>query len=190
MQEERKGIKDFVVAAVISGTVAGALIGGVLTYYFDGRLEKSREERAYQVAALEELAAPAVMYFAHSKAAADRYSSPNNQYFGDAAILNDANRRMRDLLLARSHLLPQKLAEPSQCLIAHYDIWVRRFDAELAKFQDQHQRLPQPDEPIDIGFAFLTEGAAECGDFPEEVPGLYVEEMKRLRGEVFKEGPL
>ncbi len=70
------------------------------------------------------------MLLARTEAVSLRYSKSDNQCYGDAAILSDSNRRLRKLLLDKAYLMPGNLVGPSQDLVAHCDIWLRRFDCD------------------------------------------------------------
>jgi hypothetical protein len=165
------------VTALVSGSITGALMGWV----FQRDLDSSRSVRTWKESALAQVIAPAVMHFSRTEAVANRYRS--TMLYGDALLLHDSNAVMRELLLQKAYLLPARLVAPAQCLLVHFDIWLKRYDLTLAKYRQENRTDPVADKAFDVGFSALED--AKCGKFPRDVPKLFRDEYDRLRRELY-----
>lgn len=127
---------DLLLASLISNSVAAA----ALTLIFKKRTEKitaqvkDQFERSlmsfksgYQLKeqTVSELLGQLCLQFNRTKRAFKRYSDTN--LYLEAKVLKDANEKIRDLLLAKSYLIPPELIEDADELIEHYDVWLEEF---------------------------------------------------------------
>jgi hypothetical protein len=132
---------DLVLAAVISGGVASALVGLLVRLFFDRRLTRATEEVKAEVArtdfeyradrewrerALAEVLGPVYMQMDRNSRAVRRWRGGNPLL--EEKIVRQGNIVIRDLLVTKAHLLPPALLEPAGQLIAHYDRWLEEFD--------------------------------------------------------------
>lgn len=181
--DEFGGWKGLFLYTLLSATISGAVIGGILKWLVDKELESWKAQRSWQSAALAEVIAPAVMHFERTKSLAARYSA--NPRYGEAILLRDSNGTIRELLLSKAHLLPTELLAPAQCLLTHYDIWLKRFDLTLAEHRDRRGNSePDPNDPFDVGFSQLED--ATCGNFPDDAPQMFLDQFNLLRNELYE----
>lgn len=176
--EEWGGWRGLILHTLLSSVVSGAVIAGVLKWTLDKELETWRSTKSWQVSALSEVVAPTVMHLSRTAALADRYRVEPR--FGEAVLLRESNSTIRALLLSKAYLLPSELVPTSECLLTHYDIWLKRFDLSLARYKSsQGGAEPTADQPFDVGFASLE--AAKCGGFPKDAPAKFRQQYDALR---------
>ena len=176
--DEWGGWRGLILYTLLSSVISGAVIGGILKWSLDKELEVWRSERAWQMSALTEVIAPTVMQLSRSAALAERYRE--QQRVGEAVLLRESNQTIRALILSKSHLLPSELVSVSECLLTHYDIWLKRFDLSLSKYKaSSGGQEPAPDQSFDVGFASLE--ATKCGGFPKEAPAKFRQQYDVLR---------
>jgi hypothetical protein len=176
--DEWGGWRGLILYTLLSSVISGAVIGGILKWSLDKELEAWRSTRSWQVSALSEVVAPTVMHLSRTADLAERYRLEPR--YGEAVLLRDSNHAVRALLLNKSHLLPSDLVTVSECLLTHYDIWLKRFDLSLTKHKaSAGGQEPAPDQPFDVGFASLE--ATECGGFPKEAPARFRQQYDLLR---------
>jgi hypothetical protein len=182
---ELKGFVQTVLAALISGSVVAAIVGTVLKSRLDERFEESKSTRNRNEALLTEVIGPATMHIARTEAIAARYGRQSaRQRFAEADLLRASNETMRNLLISKGYLIPTKLMRDSQCLVVHYDIWLKRFEATMDKFKAEHDgKAPSANDTFDVGFSELED--SECGGFDKKAPKLYADEFQRLRKELY-----
>jgi hypothetical protein len=135
------GLGELILAAVISGGVASAMVGLLVRLFFDRRLTRATEEVKTEVArtdfvyradrewrerSLAEVLGPVYMQLDRTGRAVRRWQ-PGNMFI-EERIMRDGNTAIRDLLLTKGHLLPLSLLEPAAQLIAHYDRWLEEFE--------------------------------------------------------------
>jgi hypothetical protein len=134
-------LSDLILAAVISGGVASAIVGLFVRLFFDRRLTRATEEVKTEVArmdfeyradrewrerSLAEVLGPVYMQLDRTGRAVRRWRRGNA--FIEEKVMRDGNSVIRDMLLTRAHLLPPSLMEPAGQLIAHYDRWLEEFE--------------------------------------------------------------
>ena len=86
---------------------------------------------AWKTASVSELLAPVCMQLSRSKRAFDRWKDRN--LFLEAKIIKASNETIRDLLLAKGHLIPPSLLEDAGKLVEHYDRWLEEFDRQRSE---------------------------------------------------------
>jgi hypothetical protein len=184
--DEYGGWRGLIVYTLLSSLISGAVVGGILKWTFDKELESWKATRSWQTSALTEIIAPAVMHFGRTDSLAERYRT--RPKYGEALFLQESNSTIRALLLTKSHLLPSSLVRPSQCLLTHYDIWLKRFDLTLDAYRAANKNAdPSPDEKFDVGFSIME--SVKCGGFPKEVPSAFQAECNQLRRTLFDMPP-
>jgi hypothetical protein len=180
MPKEGSSSWKLVLTAVLSG--ATAAVGTFLSFHLQSGFEVERAEQAYALRAWTELVGPAVMQMDRSLTAFERYRQSNK--YGDATILAEANRSVRDLLLSKAHLMTPSLFAKSKCLITHYDMWLQGYEDSLRFFREIHGREPRVNEPFAV-----IEGGGPCANFPRDVPAHYARHMTDLRDLVYEGFP-
>ena len=177
---------DFIGALIGSG-LATAVVGTLLLRRntriaeglkseFADRLNRSASRRAYQEKALAELFGPARMQLARIKRAFARWDGRNDHL--ETKILLEGNVFLRDLFLARGHLLPPDLFEDAEKLVEHFDAWLEEYDrVRISK--------------IDADKTFVFAGP-QGYPFPKDAERRIVEHMELLQrslyGEFTREG--
>lgn len=106
---------------------------------------------------------PVVMHLDRTKRVASRYRTvtyaQKETGFFEAQLMRDSNGSIRELLLSNGHLLPEQLRRPAHLLVEHYDVWLRRFDAKVAR------EGPNPKSTFDVGFAEVKFPADAAQEF-------------------------
>jgi hypothetical protein len=97
---------------------------------------------------------PVVMHLDRTKRVASRYRTvtyaQKETGFFEAQLMRDSNGSIRELLLSNGHLLPEQLRRPAHLRVEHYDVWLRRFDAKVAR------EGPNPKSTFDVGLRRLN----------------------------------
>ena len=180
--DEWGGWRGLILYTLLSSVISGAVIGGILKWSLDKELEAWRSTRSWQISALSEVVAPSVVHLSRTAALAERYRVEPR--YGEAILLRDSNHAVRALLLSKSHLLPSELVTVSECLLTHYDIWLKRFDLSLAQHKaSAGGQEPAPDQEFDVGYASLED--TKCGGFPKEAPARFRQQYDLLRKELY-----
>lgn len=116
---------------------------------------------------------PVVMHLDRTKRVASRYRTvtyaQKETGFFEAQLMRDSNGSIRELLLSNGHLLPEQLRRPAHLRVEHYDVWLRRFDAKVAR------EGPNPKSTFDVGFAevkFPADAAQEFNTWYEALRGV------------------
>ncbi|MFO1080360.1 MAG: hypothetical protein U1E23_07035 [Reyranellaceae bacterium] len=93
---------------------------------FDEALKVFESKRLWKEACLSQLLGPAVMQLDRTRRAFHRWSGKN--LYLEAKIVREGNITIRDLFLAKGHLIPPDLMDAAGRLIEHYDRWLEEFD--------------------------------------------------------------
>lgn len=169
-----ESLGSLVVQTLIATLLSGSIVGLALKAIIDRRLERERSTREWKEKALSLLVGPVVMHLARTVAIAERYQRTFQQktksYF-DAQLMRDSNKALRSLLLGNGYLLPQHLLEHAYRLVAHYDVWLARFD-ELEAIEK-----PTAESTFDIGFVDVP--------FPVEAKDAFLAVFATLRSELY-----
>jgi len=140
MTDKRASFRDLLLAALFGGVVASAVVGLALT-----RRQDAPSRHAWKEQSVAELLGPVDAQLRRTRRAFER---------GDRETLKAGNEAIRDLLLARSHLVPPELRADADALVEHYDQWLATYE---------QQRVEEgPAGPIDI--AFPTEAGRRFSD--------------------------
>ena len=141
----------FIGQTLIGTLLGGSIVGLIFKFIVDRRTERQRFTRDWKEQSLSELIAPVVMHLDRTSRVAERYQTKTygekTTSFFDAQLMRDSNEALRSLLLANGHLLSESLKPQAHALVAHYDVWLCRYDAKVA--------LEKPDATalFDVGFA-------------------------------------
>jgi len=165
----------FLLQTLIAAVLSGSIVGLALKTFLDRAVEKHRFTRDWKERSLSTLVGPVVMHLNRTSQVAARYRSksfkePTTSYF-DAKLMRDSNEKVRLILLSNGHLLPEDLRTHADTLVAHYDVWVRRFDAKV------ELEVPEADSTFDVGFADLP--------FPSEAAIAFRDSYQQLRSELY-----
>ena len=113
---------------------------------------------------------PIVMQLERSNRAFGRWESRND--FLEGKVVKEANTQIRDLLLAKGHLLPPHLLSGAADLIEHYDRWLEEYaDKREGPNAAEHKG------PIYVGPLGYP--------FPRHADAAFRETFERLRAELW-----
>ena len=180
------GLGELFVAALISGSVVAVLVSFVLKLLFDRRFTQQTEEikgelerqalvyrsnRVWKERSLEELLGPVSMQLDRSNRAFARWREQN--LFLEAKVVKEANTSVRDLLLAKGHLIPAELVDSAGRLIEHYDRWL-----------EEYEKKREGDHP-DLETRFVFAGPHGY-PFPRDAERAFRDTFDRLRAELYE----
>ncbi|TMJ12003.1 MAG: hypothetical protein E6G94_14740 [Alphaproteobacteria bacterium] len=153
-----------------------ARISAEIQDYFEQRQQRLSSVRAYQEAALEQLFGPVKMQMARTGRAFLRWRERNDHI--ETTIIREGNLFVRDLLLAKGHLIPPHLIAPVEVLIEHYDAWL-----------EQYALLRAEGAASDAPFVFVGPKGFPFPRTAEQLIVAYAAKLQRdLYGEVMLEG--
>ena len=165
---------DFIIQTLITTLLSGSIVGFFLKSLVDRRVEQHRFTRDWKEKSLSIVVGPVVMHLSRTFKIATRYKVTSKErttsYF-DASLMYESNEAVRSILLSNGHLIPESLRDHVHNLIAHYDVWLRRFDAKVAL------EKPEADSLFDVGFAEIP--------FPREAAEAFKEAYEALRKELY-----
>jgi hypothetical protein len=165
---------SFIAQTLVATLLSGSIVGVVLKVFVDRKLEKHRFTRDWKEQSLSAVVGPVVMHLDRTSKVASRYIRTHREkttsYF-DAMLMRDSNEAVRSILLSNGNLLPEDLRTHAHALVAHYDVWLRRFDAKAAL------EKPDADSSFDVGFAEVR--------FPEAAAKAFQDSYGRLREELY-----
>ena len=172
---------ETLLTAILSASVISAVLG--IIFHKRGKaIEaeiKSQVERGLAVfhskrewkeGAISELLGPVYMQLDRTERAFNRWQSKN--LYLESKIIKEGNMAIRDLLLAKGHLIPPKLLEDAGLLIEHYDRWLEEFETRRA--------AESPDD--DTPFVFV---GPQGYPFPIESAKRFQEAFKNLWQELY-----
>jgi hypothetical protein len=164
----------FIAQTFVATLLSGSIVGLFLKILVDRKLERHRFTRDWKEQSLSKVVGPVVMHLDRTSRVARRYQLTHAQkttsYF-DAMLMRDSNEAVRSILLSKGHLLPEELRTHAHALVAHYDVWLRRFDAKVALDK------PDADSSFDVGFAEVR--------FPREAAKAFQDSYERLRQDLY-----
>lgn len=168
--------------SLLTAVISSAITGIVIKWILDKDFASWEGQRSWETLSLSDVVAPAMMQLEKTEAIAGRYRTKT--FYGDAISLRNSNIAMSNILLSKAHLLPSNLVALSQCLIIHYDIWLRRFDFALEKYKNDNDGLePTPLTQFDIGFSELDH--PKCGNFPDIALACFSLNYDKLRESLY-----
>ena len=141
-------------SAILSGTVLATILGvlfqrraatiqAAIKMEFDAMAATASGQRTWRERAVADLLGPVYMQLDRTERAFRRWSAHNA--FIEAKVIGEGNTIIRDLLLAKPHLVPPDLLSAAADLIEHYDRWLEEFD--------RVRSAKQPD--LDTPFVFV-----------------------------------
>lgn len=158
------------IQALIAAVLSGSVVGIIVNWFVQRRLDRERGNRAWMEASLSTLLGPLVMHLIRTDALSHLYQSTfreRTRSFFHAQLMRESNLAARALLLAYGHLLPASLLTHAQALIKHYDVWLARFDEKAAL------EKPGAESTFDMGFVEVR--------FPLEARDAFLSEYASLR---------
>ena len=165
---------EFLVQTLVTTLLSGSIVGFFLKSLVDRRVEQHRFTRDWKEQSLSVVVGPVVMHLNRTYQVATRYKKTSKErttsYF-DATLMQDSNESVRTILLSNGHLIPERLRSHAHNLVAHYDVWLRRFDAKVAL------EKPEADSLFDVGFAEIP--------FPREAAEAFREVYDELRKDLY-----
>jgi hypothetical protein len=173
--DSETGLGERIIAAVISGGVASVLLGLIFRVIFEPRLVRAADvscsRREWKEQSIAEVLGPVYMQLARSNRAFERWKATRNDFL-EGQVVKQANTEIRDLLLAKGHLLPPELVKHAINLVEHYDRW-------LEEYADKREG---PNAEKDTGPIFV----GPLGfPFPHEADTAFSETFDRLRAELY-----
>jgi hypothetical protein len=176
---------DLILPAVLSATVMGAIVTGLLNLLLKSRLEKitndikSQSEQisvifksqySWREQALSELLGPINMLLNRTDTAFRRLTANNK--FVEAKILKESNEKIRDLLLQKGHLIPLELIDDANKLVEHFD-----------RYLEEYEKIRGGQNPdLDAPFVFVgTQGFP----FPRQSADKFQDKYTRMWQEVY-----
>jgi len=128
---------DVTLGGMIGSGIATSIIGALLMRRnariseemkaeFAKQLNRSSSQRGYQEKALEQLFGPAKMQLSRTRRAFGRWTKRNDHI--ETKIIREGNLFLRDLFLAKGHLLPPHLFKDAEQLVEHFDAWLEEYD--------------------------------------------------------------
>jgi|GEM_PF-4772967 len=165
---------DFLIQTMLATLLSGSVVGFLLKNFLNRKIEQHRFTRDWKEQSLSKVVGPVVMHLDRTSQIATRYQKTfrekTTSYF-DASLMKDSNQAVRTILLSNGHLLPENLRGHSHALIAHYDVWIRRFDAKVAL------EKPTADSKFDVGFSEVP--------FPKSAAKAFRESYEYLREDLY-----
>jgi hypothetical protein len=176
---------QLVLTAVISGSVAAVVLGFLFRLFFDRHLTRVTEEvkqeiadralvtqsnREWRESSVAELLGPVYMQLERSGRAFERWRTRDDYLEGK--VVREANTEIRDLLLAKAHLLPASLLGYAGDLIEHYDRW-------LEEYADKREgpNAAEDTSPVYVGPLGYP--------FPDDAEKAFKSAFERLRAELY-----
>lgn len=164
-----------VAQTLITTALSGSIVGFILKSLVDRRLERHRFTRDWKERSLSTVVGPVVMHLDRTARVAARFREKTHKekttsYF-DAKFMRDSNESVRSTLLSHGHLLAEDLRIHAHALMAHYDVWLRRFDAKVAL------EKPDADSFFDVGFAEVS--------FPGDAAMAFQASYEKFREELY-----
>lgn len=128
---------DVVIGSFLGSSVVTALLGVLflrrnktietqIEAQFSQGLKVFESTRSWKEQALAELFGPLQMQLERTKRAFERWDNKNLHL--EAEVIQKGNIAIRDLLLAKGHLIPAQLMAHAIALIEHYDAWIEAYN--------------------------------------------------------------
>ncbi len=139
---------------------------------FDEAIKVFESTRTWKQQILFELLGPMVMQLDRTNRAFKRWNAEN--LYLEANVVREGNLVLRDLLLAKGHLIPPELMPHASALVEHYDAWLEEFD--------RVRKNATPPEGAATRFVFV--GPKGYG-FPHEAEAQFRAEFRKLQQELY-----
>ena len=174
-----------VIESLATGVLTGGLVSTVVSLMFLRRTTKIQEEiksqfeqrlavfestRGWKERSVSELLGPVYMQLDRTQRAFDHWHEKN--LYLEMKVIREGNLTIRDLLLTKANLIPQKLLDDAGQLILHYDRWLEEFE-----------RIRERDKP-DLQTPFVFVGP-QGYPFPRASADKFQAEFKTLWTELY-----
>jgi hypothetical protein len=180
-QLNMSGFFEVTLGGLVGSSVSTAILGALLLRRnklieaeigarFDEAIKIFQSKRLWKEQVLFELLGPIVMQFDRTKRAFARWNK--RDLYLEAKIVREGNLVIRDLLLAKGHLIPSSLMEDASRLIEHYDAWLEEFES-LRSDPARHNSKD-----------YVFVGPKGYG-FPTNAEAHFKEEFRRLQNELY-----
>ncbi|MCD1598436.1 hypothetical protein [Rheinheimera aquimaris] len=172
---------DVIIGSFLGSSVVTALLGVLflrrnktietqIEAQFSQGLKVFESTRSWKEQALAELFGPLQMQLERTKRAFERWDNKNLHL--EAEVIQKGNIAIRDLLLAKGHLIPAQLMAHAIALIEHYDAWIEAYN---------HIRS---DTTLTANTDFVFVGPAGY-PFPAEAEQAFKAQFKQLQQELY-----
>lgn len=174
------GFFEVTLGGLLGSSIATAVLGALflrrnkiveseIKAQFDEALKVFESKRSWKEQVLFELLGPMMMQFERTRRAFGRWDKKS--LYLEAKVVREGNLAIRDLLLAKGHLIPPYLMAAASSLIEHYDAWLEEFDT-----------VRGGSAPGDAEFVFV--GPKGYG-FPRDAELRFSEEFKKLQHDLY-----
>ena len=171
---------------LLGSSVATAVIGALflrwnktveseIKAHFDQKFNVFQSTRAWRQQALAELVGPLIMHLDRTRAAFLRWDRMN--LFLEGQVVFQGNKTVRDLLLAKGHLIPPHLIEHATKLVVHYDVWMEAFERERGQQSSGQPSSGQGASHVFVGHAGYP--------FPKASEVAFKDEFAKLQRELY-----
>lgn len=172
---------DVFIGSFLGSSVVTALLGVLflrrnktietqIEAQFSQGLKVFESTRSWKEQALAELFGPLQMQLERTKRAFERWDNKNLHL--EAEVIQKGNIAIRDLLLAKGHLIPAQLMAHAIALIEHYDAWIEAYN----RIRNNATLTAQTD--------FVFVGPAGY-PFPTEAEQAFKAQFKQLQHELY-----
>ena len=115
-----------VAVSFLVGTLGAGIASAVIKKQFDKTLRVWDSQRVWKELSVSELLGPVYLQLARTGRAFARWKKQN--LYLEGSVIRAGNLAVRDLLLAKPHLIPPTLRQHASALVVHYDVWLEEFD--------------------------------------------------------------
>jgi len=134
---------DATLGGLIGSSITGAVVGALflrrnktlestIQARFNEAYKIFESTRSWKEQALSELFGPLVMQLERTGRAFKRWKTKNLHL--EEEVIRRGNLAVRDLLLAKGHLIPPTLMNDATLLVEHYDAWLEAYeDAQVLR---------------------------------------------------------
>ncbi len=172
---------DATLGGLLGSSVTTAILGALLVRYnktlesqikarFDEGLKIFESKRSWREQALSQLLGPIQMQLERTNRAYLRWDNRNLHLEGK--VIREGNLAIRDLLLAKGHLIPPHLMEHATSLVEHYDSWLEAYDRIRG----------DPTKTDESDFVFV---GPDGYPFPIEAEKQFKAEFRKLQTELY-----
>lgn len=169
-QGRARSFGELLLAALISSAVVSVAAGILFTRYVTAVEEEVKSQRAWKERSVTELLGPIAMQLDRTKGAFTRWNDQN--LYLEAKVMKAGNESVRDLLLAKGHLIPADLIPHANRLVQHYDVWLELYD--------RHRGGKEPD----LKEKFVFAGPKDF-PFPSEAEHAFKQRLRLYMKELY-----
>ena len=155
-----------IIVSFLVGTLGAGIASAVIKKRFDTELRVWGSQRDWKERAVAELLGPVYLQLARTRLAFARWRKQN--LYLEASVVRAGNLAIRDLLLAKPHLIPPGLREPASALVVHYDVWLEAFDRWRGEHAAEAEARPAFVFAGPEGFPFPRDAEARFNEVFEQ----------------------